>query len=240
MINTFERREKKMLVDEAAFPVIEKRLSEHFLPDSHNVGGKPYEICNIYFDNDSFDLIRHSVSKPKFKEKLRLRSYGTPSEDSEVFFEIKRKLGQVGTKRRAVLPLCEVSRFICEGKYPDKTSFINTQVLREISYMIDTFGLHPSVYIGYMRNAYFGKEDSSLRLTVDRDILTRRGDLFLEHGRYGKPLLPEGKLLIELKFSDSVPLWFADIMSEFGLVFHGYSKVGREFISSLQNNERIT
>lgn len=233
MINTFERREKKILVDEAIFPEIEKKLLEHFDYDKYNINGAPYEIVNIYFDNENFDMIRHSASKPKFKQKIRLRSYGTPTLDTNVFFEIKQKTMKVGTKRRAIMPLSDVYRFLSDGTIPDDADYINRQVLREIAYIKDLYGIKPAVYVGYMRTAYFDRTDPSLRLTVDRDIVTRRDDLRIENGRYGSPLLPEGKLLMEIKFSGSVPIWFAHIMSEYGLSFEGYSKVGREFKGSL-------
>jgi len=45
-------------------------------------------------------LIRHSVSKPRYKEKLRLRSYGVPSLDAKVYLEIKKKVNGLVNKRR--------------------------------------------------------------------------------------------------------------------------------------------
>ncbi|MBQ8208347.1 MAG: polyphosphate polymerase domain-containing protein [Clostridia bacterium] len=232
--NTFERREKKILLDESLLPDIEKRILRYFVPDPHNIDGKPYEICNIYFDNESRDVTRHSVSRPFYKEKLRLRSYGTPDLDSNVFFEIKRKMKKIGTKRRAILPLSGVYDFLENRIIPEDESFINRQVLSEIGYFIETYDVKPMVYIGYMRHAYFDKNDPSLRLTFDRDIVTRHTDLRLEAGRYGERLLPEGKLLMELKFSGGTPLWFARMMSDFGLTYERFSKVGREFTASIQ------
>ena len=84
-------------------------------------------------------------------------------------------------------------------------------------------------YISYLRKAYFSKDDPSLRLTFDSDILTRHTDLRLEEGRFGEPLLPEGKMLMELKFNGATPLSFAKMMSEYGLTYERFSKVGKEF-----------
>ena len=237
--NTFERREKKILLDTALFPEIEKRILEHFEPDPHNINGEPYEICNIYFDNDNRDITRHSNSKPFFKEKLRLRSYGTPKPDSDVFFEIKRKMKRIGIKRRAILSLSDAYKFLENGIIKADDSYMNRQVLSEIDYFIKTYDLKPMVYIGYRRNAYFDKNDPSLRLTFDRDVVTRHTDLNLESGMYGEELLPEGRILMELKFNGGTPMWFARMMSDFGLSYSPYSKVGKEFISSLQINNQI-
>ena len=48
-------------------------------------------IRNIYFDTDDNRLIRTSLDKPEYKEKLRVRSYSRVSEDDDVFVELKKK-----------------------------------------------------------------------------------------------------------------------------------------------------
>ena len=39
-------------------------------------------IRNIYFDTDSYRLIRRSIEKPAYKEKIRIRSYSQATADS--------------------------------------------------------------------------------------------------------------------------------------------------------------
>ena len=62
------------------------------------------EVFNIYFDDDSYDLIIQSIDRPFFKEKLRARSYGGYD---RVFFEIKTKIkgkdANLGYKRRVMI-----------------------------------------------------------------------------------------------------------------------------------------
>ena len=72
-MNTFERMEKKTTVSDAVVPLIKERIAAYMDPDPHNVNGEPYMISNLYFDDDSDNVIRTSVSLPKYKEKLRLR-----------------------------------------------------------------------------------------------------------------------------------------------------------------------
>lgn len=228
-LQTFERLEKKLLIDEALLPEFIEGISEYMNPDEFNIGGKPYHICNLYFDNDNDDVIRHSVAKPKFKEKLRMRSYGTPNDDTKVFIELKKKTYRVGTKRRAKLKLSDAKKYIETGVHPENLSYLDERVLCEIDYFRETYNVYPKVYISYMRNAYFGKEDKKLRLTIDREILTRRYDVSLDMGSYGEPLLPEGKVLVEVKFEGVVPLWLSRLMDRLGLSFGSYSKYGKEF-----------
>lgn len=227
--HTFERREKKMLIDNAIVEDFTKDILEYMDPDEYNFDGKPYMISNLYFDDDGDNIIRFSVSKPKYKEKLRVRSYGVPNDDTKVFIEIKRKLRGVGTKRRAKIRLGQLCEYLATGKHPEGLKYIDEQVLCEIDYYLETYKVEPKVYISYMRNAFFGKEDKNFRVTLDKEITTRRYDLDLSLGSYGEQLLPEGKTLLEIKFEGAVPLWFAHIMSKYSMSFQSYSKYGTEF-----------
>lgn len=227
--HTFERCEKKMLVDDDIIEDFIKDISEYMHADEYNVDGKPYMICNLYFDDDGDNVIRHSLSKPSYKEKLRIRSYGVPGDDTTVFIEIKRKLRGVGTKRRAKLPLALLREYLDTGKHPDKLGYIDNQVLSEIDYYLQTYKVYPKVYISYMRRAFFGKSDKDFRVTLDKDITTRRYDLDLSLGSYGELLLPTGKTLLEVKFAGAVPFWFTHIMSKYSLSFSSHSKYGMEF-----------
>lgn len=228
--NTFERMEKKAVVPTEIVPELRARITEYMNPDPFNVGGKPYMICNLYFDDDSNDVIRTSVSLPWYKEKLRLRAYGVPERDTaKVFLELKKKCNGVGTKRRTKLPYRSALSYLETGLHPGGLSYMDEQVLKEIDYYRSHNPVYPKVYVSYMRNAFFGKNQSDFRVTFDSDILTRRYDLDLSLGRYGDPALSPGRTLIEVKFSGAVPVWFCRIMSEFGMSFHTFSKVGTDF-----------
>lgn len=226
---TFKRVEKKLLLDSSLLPQFIEAISEHMVPDEYNKDGKPYAICGIYFDNDNDDVIRHSTSKPKYKEKLRIRSYGVPDDNTTVFIEIKRKVYGVGVKRRARLKLSEAREYIESGKHPEGLKYIDEQVLREIDYLRETTPMYPKIYVSYLRHAYFGKDDKNFRITIDSDIITRRYDLALEAGRYGEPLLPPNTVLLEIKFEGNLPLWFSQLFDKLGVTFGSYSKSGTEF-----------
>ena len=239
--NTFERKEKKIIINKSDYPAISEKITEYLVPDKYNKDGKPYDICNIYFDNDRGDVIRNSVSKPSYKAKLRLRSYGTPTLDDNVFFEIKSKTNKVGTKRRAIMPLRKIYAFLETGMIPDEENYINRQVLREISYFIETYDAKPRTYVSYRRYAFYSKDDPNLRITFDTDIISRRDDLRLELGDYGEPLLNDEKMIIEIKFTGSIPIWLAHILSDFGLAIGSFSKIGYEFNKNLLSaNEKGT
>lgn len=229
MPNTFQRMEKKTTLPTRVAEELKARILPRMIPDRHNPDGKPYMVCNIYFDDIDQHVIRTSVDRPYYKEKLRLRSYGTPSAQDNIFLELKKKQDGVGTKRRASLPLCDAEQYLRTGLHPASLSYIDEQVLREIDYYRSHERVEPMVYVSYFRAAYHDAADSSFRITFDTDVLSRRYDLRLDAGRYGSPLLTEGTTLLEVKFSGAVPFWFARTMSDFGLSFHTFSKVGTDF-----------
>ncbi len=239
-IKSFKRYEKKYLLDREQYDRLVPRLLERMDTDEYCSACGTYNIYNIYFDTDNSDVIRHSISKPYYKEKLRLRSYNAPEGPKDkVFLELKKKIGGIVNKRRVVLTLAEAAQFLEEGVKPVSEDFRTRQVLNEIEYYLSRNKVHPAVYIGYQRTAFFGKENKDFRLTFDSKILTRRKDLLLESGCYGKDILEENHYLMEVKILGAVPLWFAEILSELSIYSTHFSKYGQEYmncVSAAQNN----
>lgn len=233
-IEIFNRYEKKYMIDKSVYEAITGYLTDYMEPDRYCVNGKKYTICNIYFDTDTDELIRRSIDKPVYKEKLRLRSYGTPSDDSEAFIEIKKKYKGVVNKRRTTMTLKEAENFIYKGMIPDSPE-VNRQVLSEIRYFLDYYKVSPKVYISYERSAFYGIEDDSFRVTFDDNILARRDELDLRKGSFGEPILDKDKLLMEVKTSGGIPMWFLPILSEYEIYPISFSKYGTEYRNYFTN-----
>ena len=196
-IKSFKRYEKKNLLTGEQYEKLIPRLLEYMKMDDHCVNNS-YSIYNIYYDTDDNSVIRHSISKPYYKEKLRLRSYKIPQSPSDkVFLELKKKINKIVNKRRAIITLEEAYNFLEFGERPKCTDFITEQVINEIEYYLSHTKVNPTIYIGYNRIAFFGKEDKDFRLTIDSKIITRREDLFLESGCHGTDILkPNGYAVI--------------------------------------------
>ena len=150
-------------------------------------------MANIYFDTDEYDLIRKSLEKPIYKEKLRLRAYGIPSENSDTFIEIKKKFNGVVYKRRIKSEYSMAKDYLYNGISDKK--FETQHIFMEIEYMMKLYKLHPKVYIAYDRRAYFGKEDPEFRVTFDNNIVSRSNYLDLRNrgfdGEYYKQICEE-------------------------------------------------
>lgn len=233
MITAFKRYELKFMLTQAQLDTLIPKLLEYMNPDEHCQNGEEYNIYNIYYDTPDHHLIRHSLSKPYYKEKLRLRSYEIPtSPNDKVFLELKKKIGGIVNKRRAVLTLKEANDFINLGKRPISTKPITQQVVKEIEYFLSHKDVAPAVYISYKRLAFFGKADRDFRVTFDYEITTRRTDLFLEKTSYGEQLLDKGQYLMEVKLSSAVPVWLSKVLSDLSIYRTGFSKYGREYQNS--------
>ena len=89
-IEVFNRYEKKYIIDEDTFHKLTYHIADYMNPDAYNRNGEAYRISNIYYDTENDQLIRASIEKPVYKEKLRLRAYGTPELTDNVFVEIKK------------------------------------------------------------------------------------------------------------------------------------------------------
>ena len=183
-------------------------------------------IRNVYFDTDSYRLIRRSIEKPAYKEKLRIRSYSQATADSTVFVELKKKYEKVVYKRR--LPLCEQEAMAWACR--ERPCPVNTQISREIDYFIDFYGkLKPTVFLSYEREAYYDKGGGDFRVTFDDNILCRQTDVSLCSSVHGEPILPEGKVLMELKCSGGIPLWMVEVLSRERIYKTSFSKYGTAY-----------
>ncbi len=236
-IKSFKRLEKKFILTSPQYENLISILNSYMIPDKYCKDGKTYGIYNIYYDNENNDVIRHSISKPYYKEKLRLRSYNEfSSPDDIVFLELKKKMKKIVNKRRLTLKLKEAYDFLENGKEPDLKEYIDKQVINEIKYYLSKNPVKPSVYIGYTRNALFGKDDPEFRITFDSKIISRRTNLLLESGCFGDYILDEDNYLMEVKFLGSIPLWFTKILSELEIYNTHFSKYGNDYINYCSNN----
>ena len=182
-----------------------------------------HAISNIYFDTPDFLLVRTSMEKPVYKEKVRLRSYGTDiSDNSLAFVEIKKKSESVVYKRRMAMPLETARKYLYYGIEPGEKG----QVYQEVDYMIRRYGLKPMVYISYERTAYICQMDGQLRVTFDSNVLGRTGELDLCRGPYGEGLLPPETILMEMKLANAMPLWLSQVLADLGIFPVSYSKYG--------------
>ena len=115
--NVFKRVEKKYKLSRSQVDIIMPLLEKYMVVDKYGLT----TICNIYFDTLDYKIIRQSIEKPAYKEKLRLRCYNVPNSDSLAFAELKKKVVGTVYKRRIAMPYSDAVEFLVNRKIEDRT-----------------------------------------------------------------------------------------------------------------------
>ena len=228
----FRRVEKKYVVTPSQERELLRRLEPHMMPD---VYGR-YSVANIYFDTENYALIRESVEKPVYKEKFRLRSYGTPGEGDAVFAELKKKYEGVVYKRRIVACQPQIERLLAGETVEGE----DVQTQREMHWFFGMYRPRPRVFIGYDRFALIGREDPELRVTFDHDIRWREQRLRLSDGMDGELVLGNNPIVMEIKIPNAAPLWLARLLSEMRIFPTSFSKYGACYVTHIAPNLTTT
>ena len=230
-ITVMKRYELKYLLNADQTEFLRKRLKGRMEADQY---GKT-SIASLYYDTPTYQLIRTSVEKPEFKEKIRLRSYGLATEESPVFLELKRKAYGIVYKRRVQTTIPLVKKFFSgEGDI-----CAPGQINKEITVFRDHYKtLVPACMIIYDRAAYF-EPGGDLRLTIDENPRYRTNDLTLTQSLDGISLLDEGWTVLEIKVQDAVPLWLCEILSAGGIRKGSFSKYGEAYRQQLAKAQII-
>ena len=189
--NIFKRTEIKYIISKEQQEKLLNVMNEYMDMDEfgENI------INSIYFDTPTSSLIRKSMQKPTYKEKLRVRSYGVATHDTKVYIELKKKFKSVVYKRRVALKEKEAMDYLEKGILPKKQN----QILKEIDYFCKVNeGIMSKMYISCEREAYFSKLDKNFRITFDKNIIYRQDNLSLCEKPYGNKILKEDMILMEV------------------------------------------
>lgn len=225
---TFKRYELKYLLTRRQKEAVLQAMRPYMRLDKY---GRT-TIRNIYFDTDTYRLIRRSLEKPAYKEKLRIRSYQTAAPEDPVFVELKKKYKSVVYKRRLTLTETQaMDSFLHDLPLP-----VHSQIADEIEYFRAYYGdLRPAVFLSYEREAFYALDGGDFRVTFDENILYREEDISLESPAYGIPLLEEGQTLMEIKTSGGIPLWMSHTLNALQLYRTSFSKYGSAYRDRMEH-----
>ncbi len=225
---TFKRYEIKYLLNKSEKQQLLKTMEQYMQLDKYG----RHVIRNIYYDTDNYRLIRHSLEKPVYKEKLRIRSYQPAGPEDTVFVELKKKYDHIVYKRRITMSEAEaMDSFNSGAPLP-----VHSQIADEIDYFRAYYeNLEPKVFISYEREAYCEKDGGDFRVTFDENIRFREYDLSLGSEAYGTPILQEGMTLMEIKTPPGMPLWMCHELSRLGIRKTSFSKYGTAYKTIAEN-----
>lgn len=225
----FRRREQKYLLDEKQTAAFLAAMATFMEPDRYATSA----IRNIYYDTPDYRLIRRSLEKPEYKEKLRLRAYGDVTEEGKVFLEMKKKYNGIVYKRRIRLKEKKAMAYMAD---PDR-KLEDSQIGREIDYFKQFYAeLLPAVYLSYDRHSW-RSSDRQLRVTMDHNIRYRTKDVDLKIPPGGEELLQPGQTLVEIKSPGAMPLWLVKTLSENKIRQTSFSKYGTVYLRLLKEHK---
>lgn len=226
-IEKFNREELKYLLTTNQYNSLLKMINDYIQKDKYH----KEKICNLYFDTINNDLIVKSISKPDYKEKVRLRSYNVPESETLVFLEIKKKYKKIVNKRRVTITYNQAIDYIFKGINP----LPNSQIMKEIDYTFKRYNLLPKVAITYDRLSFFSKEDINLRITFDKDIKYSVDIKKLDSLENEKKLLDD-KYIMEIKSLNGLPFWLVNALNELKLYPTSFSKYGKVYTRLRKEN----
>ena len=191
---------------------------------------KEYTVRSVYYDTAQSACYFEKIEGLELRRKFRIRGYNVPDDRSVVFLEIKRKRGSEISKSRASLPYASLRSFLDDPDI-ERTIIVGDRPAsrddaRRFLFHYHRLRLRPTVLVVYDREAYFGKFDSSLRVTFDKRLrgalspsLSR---LYDERGLW--QALP-GSAILEVKFfRGALPLWVSRLIKQYGLPRMALSK----------------
>ncbi|MBQ7455517.1 MAG: polyphosphate polymerase domain-containing protein [Clostridia bacterium] len=228
---TFKRYELKYMLTRAQKDALLRAMEGHMALDSFGHS----TLRSIYLDTDTFRLIRRSIEKPVYKEKIRVRSYRQAGPDDEVFVELKKKFEKVVYKRRLVLP----HRAAMDALESGLPLPAEGQIAREIAQFRAFYGetLKPAMLLSYEREAFYPTDGVDFRLTLDENILWRTENIDLGTEAYGQAILGPDDVLMELKTPGGIPLWMVKFLSDHCIRRRSFSKYGLAYQQLMKQNE---
>lgn len=228
-LSTFCRKEMKFLITEEQMHVLLKETAAYFDYDAFCPNGSWYLIRNIYMDTEQNQLIHLSTMGPTYKEKVRIRKYGTYDDQKDSYYlEMKKKAEGIVFKRRVHFTKEDLDTFLKNKQVLNGYNAFSQQVMKEFIYLFEQYEIAPKLFLSYERLALKGKEEPTLRMTFDRNILTRRDNFEFDKAG-GDALLKPHQIIMEIKFENAMPLWLAHLLASHQIYKTSFSKYGHEY-----------
>ena len=202
------RHELKYFINPAELEALRQRLGGALNMDEHCVGGRPYLIRSLYFDDIEDSAFYDKQAGVMHRDKYRVRIYN--HSDNAIFLERKRKMGDLIQKSSV-----QITRRLCDQLIAGNPAGLyksQNPLLQDVYVQMRTRLLRPKVIVDYAREAYLHPAEE-VRITFDMNL--RSGlhsmDLF-------NPDLPtvcphdRNVEILEVKFNNYLPGYIAALL----------------------------
>ena len=199
--------EIKFVVDAALGGQIRDWARARLAPDPHGRGAfdDEYRVSSLYFDTLARDVFHRRGSYGR--SKYRIRRY---QHEPSVFLERKLRTDGKLSKRRSSIELGTLPLLAIDGALNgDSTFWFRRRVALR--------GLQPVCHVSYLRTARESAgSEGTARLTLDTAMKAVASDVFSFDARPATPLLSD-VMILELKYRQSLPAVFKDLVETFKL-----------------------
>jgi hypothetical protein len=203
-----DRHEIKYYINFAEYYSITSRLSNIFARDHNSLRDGDYIVRSLYFDNKSNKNYFQKIGGLETRKKIRIRIYNYDS--NPVKMEIKNKYNNLIKKETFIIKHTDIERII-SGDYAvllDYKNNVATKIYKD--FQMDFY--RPVVLVDYRREAY-SYDLNQIRITFDRDLkMTETGldDIFAR--RKMSDVIDRRKIIMEIKFNNTLPVWIKKIL----------------------------
>lgn len=226
----FSRYEYKYIITKDIYYIFLEQIKDYTELDKNSIFNENenfYTIMNIYYDTVDNLFNSELMRNQDFRQKLRMRVYRNALLEDKIFLELKKKYFNRVYKRRTGILLKDAYNILHDDKinielYKEKTT--NHKILKEIFFFNHYFKLEPKSVLCYERQAFNGKYDKDLRITIDKNLRCRNEDFRIEKGSNGIKFMPDNEYILEIKVNNSIPLWLSKILSELQFRKSSFSK----------------
>lgn len=215
----FRRFELKYLINPHDYPAVKSQISARLQldPFTHKTGS--YQVSSIYLDTPTLSTYSQTKAGIKNRTKYRLRSYSNSlNQPSYMFWEIKRKNDMVVVKDRSILSTSESIKLFYRDNLPSKIS----STLKEFIFFKRRYLLKPKILIRYRREPYIC-DSPELRITFDTNIEVATIDDLTDPVISSRLIFPQA-IVMEFKFTGSLPFWLGEIVRQYNLERQPFSK----------------
>lgn len=210
------RHECKFVVHEATAERVLRAVQPFVAPDP-NAAASPthsYPVVSLYLDDVRHSLYAETVDGVCQRFKLRVRAYADHP-NAPLFLEVKRRQDKVVQKLRCPLPRGFLADALAgapidvPGASPQKRASLG-----EFQRLLLLRRAVPTAVVRYEREAYVGLDDPEVRVTVDRRLCcmpTDRPEVVFDGPGFRAVPLPGA--ILELKFTDRMPVWMHRVIA---------------------------
>jgi len=226
-MNIINRYELKISINCKMKQQVLQLASSWLKADEHGDNNAQYPIHSLYFDSPDFECYWEKQDGVDIRRKIRLRYYPLSFEikDWVFFLECKHRINQCVYKKRLKLDNSQGSKILKDFRHLHDLKNSSSTVPEEVVLAINAKSYHPVLITSYIREAWTGKEDPSLRLTFDHYISASKPGNFDTSPLSGNNLATDaGVIVMEVKFNNVIPCWIREIIAILGLRVQRFSK----------------